>query len=334
MSHAANDLSPVSETLETIYQPICHELDQVEESLREEFTTAHEALESLVQHGYRLGGKRLRPALVLLSAKACGGLTEDHIKLATAVELIHTATLIHDDVLDEAEIRRHQDTVNARWGNEASILLGDYLLARALCLASSFETVTACRVIAEASRVVCEGELCQVVNRGNYDLSEDDYYSIISGKTAALCSCCCQLGAHYAGADTATEAALYEYGQDLGIAFQIVDDLLDLSGQEERTGKSLGTDLVKQKPTLPLIRVLNQLDETERKELTQKLAEGETGDRAFLKPWLEQTDALEYARHEAVKRTQLAVERLENLPSSDAADALRNLADFVIRRRH
>jgi octaprenyl-diphosphate synthase len=324
----------VPETLQAIYEPIVAELSQVEDRLREEFSTARESIVPLVEHSYRLGGKRLRPALVLLSASAMGNLNDQHLTLATTVELIHTATLIHDDVLDEAEIRRHEDTVNARWGNEASILLGDYLLARALCLAGSVETIDACRIISEASRQVCEGELCQVVNRGNYRLAEDEYYSIISGKTAALCACCTRLGAHYAGAERATIEQMALYGHHLGVAFQMVDDLLDLSGKEENTGKSLGTDLVKQKLTLPLIRMLDQLPTGDREELLDELNDEKARDKTFLAPWFAKTDAIEYTRQKAIDQVELATKSLDGLPSNAAIESLKQLAAFVIRRHH
>ena len=244
------------------------ELVAVERLLRRELSSDNPFVDRLAQHGFRLGGKRLRPALVLLSGQACGGVRPEHLTLATMVEVIHTATLVHDDVLDEATIRRHLDTVNARWSNEVSILLGDYLFARAICLASSLDDNFACRVISESARHMCEGELRQIESRGNYDLSEADYFEIIAGKTAALTACCCRLGAHYAGAEPAVCEALARYGHDLGVAFQIADDVLDMVGEEAAVGKSLGTDLLKQKATLPLIWLLGTVSPAERVELT------------------------------------------------------------------
>ena len=159
-------------------------------------------VDDLVKYGFHLGGKRLRPALVLLSGLACGCFGAEHVLLAAAVEMIHTATLVHDDVLDEATIRRHLDTVNARWDNETSVLLGDYLFTRALCLASSMDDIFACRELNNASRIIkCEGELRQIESRGDYCLTEEQYYEIVRGKTAALTASCCRLGAHFSGAD-------------------------------------------------------------------------------------------------------------------------------------
>ena len=170
--------------------------------------------------------------------------------------MIHTATLVHDDILDESMVRRHAATVNAEWGNETAVLMGDYLFTHAFHLAASLETTLACRWIGHATNLVCEGEMQQVHNRGNFDLDEEDYFAIIRGKTAELTAVSCRLGAHYAGAPESTVRAMDDYGRDLGVAFQIADDVLDLWGEERAIGKSLGTDLEKQKLTLPLIRLL------------------------------------------------------------------------------
>ena len=174
--------------------------------------------------------------------------------------MVHTATLVHDDILDESMVRRHAATVNAEWGDETAVLMGDYLFTHAFHLAASLETTLACRWIGHATNLVCEGEMQQVHNRGNFDLDEDAYFAIIRGKTAELTAVSCRLGAHYAGAPEATVRAMDDYGRDLGVAFQIADDVLDLLGEERATGKSLGTDLEKQKLTLPLIRLLDTAD--------------------------------------------------------------------------
>ncbi len=247
-----------------LYGPIAAELDRCEELLRRELSSDDPFVDRLIKHAFRLGGKRLRPALLLLTAKAVGRADKEHITLAAVVEMIHTATLVHDDVLDEAKLRRHRETVNAVSDNEASVLVGDFLFTHAFALASSLGTTYACQTIGRATNIVCAGELRQIHTRGNFALGEAEYLDIIEAKTAELCACCCRLGAHYAGADRELEEALDRFGRNLGIAFQIVDDLLDLVGDEDQAGKSLGTDLEKQKPTLPVIRLLAQSDETQR----------------------------------------------------------------------
>lgn len=332
MSQTIEKRDPAPRELRSLYAIVQDELGQVDELLRTELTSDYPFVDELAQHGFRLGGKRLRPALVLLSGKLCGGLTDDHFKLAAAVEMVHTATLVHDDVLDEAAIRRHLDTVNARWDNEASILLGDYLFARSLCLAASVDNPFAVRSLIDASRKVCEGELRQVGARGNYDLAEEEYMEIIDGKTAALCSCCCEIGAYYAGAsDTETEA-LARFGGKLGVAFQIVDDVLDVLGDEKTTGKSLGTDLIKQKPTLPLIRLLGQSSPDQRAEMIEVLSNTTDHHREALWPWLKGSDAIEYAKQKATQFIEEASAELANWPNAPSKDSLVGIARFVIER--
>src|SRR5262249_40256168 len=211
-------------------------------------------------HSSELRGKRLRPALVLLAGQACGGTRPAHPVVAAVVEMIHTATLVHDDILDEASVRRHAATVNAEWGNETAVLLGDYLFTHAFHLAASLDSTRACRWIGHATNKVCEGEMQQVHHRGDLDLDEAGYFAIIEGKTAELTAVSCRLGASSAGASDATVAGLERYGRNLGIAFQIADDVLDIWGDERVTGKSLGTDLEKQKLTLPIILLLRLVE--------------------------------------------------------------------------
>ncbi len=332
MSRGIKDFGTAAKDLRSLYAPIRDDLKRVEGILRAEIASQYPFVDRLARHGFRFGGKRLRPALVLLSGKACGGLTPAHPLLAAVVEMIHTATLIHDDVLDEATIRRHLDTINARWDNEASVLLGDYLFTRAMCMASSLESTFACQAISEAGRTMCEGELRQIETRGNYALAEEDYLDIISGKTAALCACCCRLGAHYAGADEDRSEAYARFGRNLGIAFQIVDDVLDVLGDEATTGKSLGTDLIKQKPTLPVIRLLSQVDEAARNALVAILSRPETDHREVLKRRLEQSDAIVYARQKAAWFARRAAESLPCPPTTPADEILVQLAEFVVTR--
>jgi octaprenyl-diphosphate synthase len=248
------------------------------------------------------------------------------------MELIHTASLIHDDVLDEAAIRRHLQTVNARWDNEASVLLGDYLFARSMCLASSLESKFASQAISEASGVMCEGELRQVGSRGNFGLREEDYIRIVSGKTAAVYACCCRLGAHHAGADSEVREVLGRFGHQFGIAFQITDDVLDLRGTEDVAGKSLGTDLNKQKPTLPVIRLLSQIDGPERAEVVGILSRPDDHRARDLQPWLQRFDAISYAQQTARRYVRRACEELDQIAFTPARESLKELAGFVILR--
>ncbi len=333
MSQTIERTDPAPLELRSLYAIVQDELGQVDERLRRELASQYPFVHQLAQHGFRLGGKRLRPALLLLSGKLCGRITEDHFVLAAAVEMVHTATLVHDDVLDEAAIRRHLDTVNARWDNETSILLGDYLFAKSLCLAASVDDPYATRSLLDASRKVCEGELRQLGACGDYDLSESEYLEIIDGKTAALCAWCCEVGAHYAGASPEKTAALARFGGKLGIAFQIIDDVLDVLGDEKTTGKSLGTDLVKQKPTLPLIRLLGRSSPGQRAEMIEILSSTTDHHREALWPWLNGSDAIEYAKRKATQFVEEASAELAGWPNAPSKESLVGIARFVVERR-
>ncbi|NQT39238.1 MAG: polyprenyl synthetase family protein [Planctomycetes bacterium] len=333
MSQAIRHGASAQGQLQSIYAPVRTSLDQVEEILRDELSSDDPFVDRLAKHGFRIGGKRLRPALVLLSAQAGGTLRQEHLVLAAVMELIHTATLIHDDVLDEATLRRHEQTVNARWDNEASVLLGDFLFAHAMQMASALDDTFVCRAVSKATKVMCDGELRQVANRGNYDLSEEHYLGIIDGKTAALCACCCQIGAYYAGASEEMGERFYRYGRELGVAFQVADDLLDVIGDEATAGKSLGTDLIKQKLTLPMIRLLGQLSESQREEVQSALASSGNHHRQVLRPWLDRSDAVAYSRDKARHFAQRANAELASLPDSPARKSLGRLTEFVVSRK-
>jgi octaprenyl-diphosphate synthase len=313
------------------YAPIAAELAESERIFAAELSSRHVFVQHLVEHCAEFGGKRLRPALVLLTGKACGRLTPAHPVLAAVVEMIHTATLVHDDILDEAMVRRHAATVNAEWGNETAVLLGDYLLSHAYHLAASLDTTLACRWIGRATNLVCEGEMQQVHNRGNLDLDEAAYVEIVGGKTAELTAVCGKLGAHFAGASAEVVAALEGFGRDLGVAFQIADDVLDLWGDERTSGKTLGTDLEKQKLTLPIIRLLATASKTQAARLRDVLA-GPRPDRVRLRGILEEEGALDYAWDRAGHFADSAENALTILPESSAREVLRLLTRAVVRR--
>ncbi len=315
-----------------LYADIQPELARVEERLQRELRSPHPVVDEVVRHGFRLGGKRLRPALVLLAAKTTGKLTEDHILLATIVEMIHTATLVHDDVLDEADLRRHEQTVNARWGNERSVLLGDFLFSHAFYLASTLPTTAACQVIGRSTNRVCDGELRQTLYGGNLKLTEQEYYEIIDAKTAELCACCCDLGSRYAGADKATVLRFENFGRHLGVAFQIIDDLLDLLGEEKETGKSVGADLAKRKLTLPLIHCRDSLVNGPKLVLLDMLAGGDRAQRGEIRRHLEATGSIAFARRAAEERVEQACTELAPLPDSAAKDTLITMAKFCVAR--
>jgi octaprenyl-diphosphate synthase len=320
-----------SDLLRSLYDPIANELAQVEQLLKSELRSEYPFVDELVRYGFLLGGKRLRPALLLLCAKAIGSVTKEHITLAAVVEMIHTATLVHDDVLDDALLRRHLATVNARWDNESSVLLGDFLFTHAFYLASTLDSAAGCRLIGRATNIVCEGELRQKGSRGNFGLSEAEYLEVVEAKTAALTAVSCRLGALFAVSDEPIVAQLDGYGRDLGIAFQIADDLLDVLGEEGAMGKSLGTDLEKQKPTLPVIRALACASESDRQAICELLG-GDNRRPALLVPYLERYGAIEYTRQRALSFAHRARRRLNDLPPTPARHVLAHMTEFVVTR--
>lgn len=285
----------------------------------------------LLEHLKQYQGKRLRPALVLLTAQTCGGVREEHHTLAAVVEMIHTATLVHDDVLDEAEVRRHSPTINREWGNKVSILFGDMLFTHAFHLSSTVDR-RACELIGEATNRVCAGELRQVSEKGNLHLSHSDYFAIIDGKTAALTEVSCRLGGLYAGADQDTSDRLACYGKNLGLAFQVADDLLDLVGDPNTVGKTLGTDLEQQKLTLPLIHARDHLPAARSHELLRLLDTGDSRHGPAIAKLLEEAGSLQYARARAESFAVTAQQAISPLPESEAKSLLMKMAYWSIRR--
>lgn len=319
--------------LAELYAPIADDLRRGQEILADELISDQAFISDLCRHVGQFHGKLLRPALLLLVGKACGAIRPAHHTLAAVVELVHIATLVHDDVLDEADIRRRAATVNRLWGNERAVLMGDFLYSHAFHLCSSLESQFAARLIGQTAITVCEGEMMQVTNRGHFELTEPEYLDIITRKTAALVEACCHLGARYAGADDKTVTRLRAFGRSLGVAFQIVDDLLDLTGDEAEVGKSLGRDLCEGELTLPLIHFLREAEPTPRAELLAILRGDGTACCRRAAELLRDTDSLDYARLTAAEHVAQARAALSCLPPTAARDALSAMADFVIARR-
>ncbi len=314
-----------------LYGPIAADLEEVERILARSLRHRHERVAPVVDHVRHYRGKRLRPVLLLLSARACGRVAGAHHTLGAVVEMIHTATLVHDDVLDGARLRRRVGTVNALWGTRTSVLLGDYLFTHAFHLASTVDAA-ACRMIGAATDRVCEGELCQVLQAGNLDLSEADYFDIIDGKTAELTACCCRLGAHYAGAPAEVVEALASFGRHVGQAFQIADDLLDLVGSEKTAGKSLGTDVEQGKLTLPLIHLLRTAPPALAARARGVLTAADNHRREALRPLLDEAGSLEHARRAALDLAEQARRELACLPPSPCRGILEAMAERVVHR--
>jgi len=308
------------------------ELAAVEQAFAAELASQLPCVNSLVKHVSRFHGKMLRPTLVLLAAKASGQLSEPHITLATVVEMVHMATLVHDDILDEAELRRKGATINHLKGNETAVLLGDYLISHAFHLCSSLDSQFASRLIGRTTNQVCEGELLQVHNRNNYALDEKTYLDIITRKTASLCAASCLLGATFAGDSDDWTRRLEMFGLSLGIAFQIQDDILDLVGDPSTVGKNLGSDIEKGKMTLPLIHFMRSAPRTHA-ELLRSLLHSDDPDKVDrIRNLLLPAESIQYARDRAQHYVDRARRALDALPDSDARRLLDAMAEFVVAR--
>ncbi len=320
-------------SLAEAYAPIREDLRVSQQILADELISDQGFISDLCGHVGQFQGKMLRPGLVLLVGQACGGVTATHRTLAAVVELVHLATLVHDDVLDEADIRRRAATVNRLWGNGRAVLMGDFLYSHAFHLCSSLDSQYASRLIGQTAITVCEGEMMQVANRGRYDIGEAEYFDIIARKTGVLVEACCQLGAWASGADARTVRSLRQYGSNLGTAFQIVDDLLDLTGDESEVGKSLGRDLCEGEVTLPLIHYLRCAPRAKRDEVLRYLQGCAPGCTCAIADMLRTSDSIAYAQDIAAQQIAAARRALEVLPPSPARDSLDALAGFVVSRR-
>jgi octaprenyl-diphosphate synthase len=326
------DASHPRAALQEILEPVRQDLERMETHLRGILGEHEGRVRELIEHVGNFRGKRLRPALVLLAARCCGDVTDEHLEVAAIVELIHTATLVHDDVLDEADMRRRLPTINRRYGNETAVLLGDYLFATAFSASAALEDRLASRYLSHITGVVCQGEIQQISERGNLDLDEKGYYEIISRKTASLYAAAARVGAAYAGADETTTTAFESYGMDLGLAFQIIDDCLDITGEEENVGKSLGTDFRQAKVTLPVIHFLRTAPEADRETMRRLAGEGGAA-LAEARRMLEEHGSLAHADEVACRHITAAAGHLDVVPPSPHRSALQSAAEYVLYRR-
>lgn len=318
--------------LQRLYEPILPELAQVEARYRIELTSRDQYIQNLFEYIEDYSGKKLRPALLLLAGRACGKLTPDHIMLGVVAEMLHTATLVHDDILDEALLRRKRTSINALSGNEVSVLLGDHIFSHAFELSLTLTTPLGARKFSRAMAITCLGEIMQVHNRNNFELSEETYFKIIEGKTAELYATSAELGALYAGASENVARAFYDYGMNLGRAFQIMDDLLDMLGEEALVGKTLGSDVDKGKPTLPLIHFLRHADPRARKRALAAAKAGGPGRKELIE-LLHGTESFKYAAAKARGFVDVARKGLSQALGDNPMRALFDeIAEFVLSR--
>lgn len=280
------------------------------------------------------GGKRLRPMLLLLAAKALGETQHSHLILAAVIEFIHTATLLHDDVVDESELRRGKESANAVWGNAASVLVGDYLYSSAFEMMVRTNNMRVMEILSKTTTAIAEGEVLQLLNCNNPETTEAKYLEVISRKTAILFSAATRLSAVISGANQAIEENLAQYGQHLGIAFQLIDDALDYKATKEELGKNLGDDLAEGKPTLPLIYAIQHGSETEAATIVNAIKTGNRDVFSEVYAVVQKTHAITYTENRANEEAQKAIDALTNLPESVYKEALIALAKFAVQRNY
>ncbi len=279
------------------------------------------------------GGKRLRPLLVLLAANACNYTGNNHISLSAVIEFIHTATLLHDDVVDNSDLRRGKDTANAKWGNAPSVLVGDFLYSRAFQIMVEIGSMDIMHVISNTTNVIAEGEVLQLLNCRNPDTSEDDYMQVIIGKTAMLFEAATEVGAILANAPKEHQEALRLYGRHLGIAFQLIDDVMDYLSTAEEMGKNVGDDLAEGKPTLPLIQAMKVASEDDRQLIRQTIRKGGLENLDAVLDIVKRTGAIEYAQKSALQQADNAINALLPLPESSFKETLIRLAHIAVNRK-
>lgn len=291
-----------------------------------------ELIQEIAQYIINSGGKRLRPLLVLLSARALNYQEEQHVSLATIIEFIHTATLLHDDVVDTSELRRNRKTANAVYGNAASVLVGDFLYSRAFQMMAEINNSEVIHILANTTNTIAEGEVLQLLYRNNPAVTEANYFNVIRCKTAKLFEAATQLGAVIANGTASQQTAMVKYGLHLGLAYQLIDDVLDYSANAETLGKNLGDDLAEGKPTLPLIYVLQNGSSAEKTLIHNAIENGGLENLPQILTAIQKSGALEYARDLAHTEIETALATLNVIPQSQYRDALISLAHFAVER--
>ncbi len=306
-------------------------VDQViRQSLHSEVVLINQVADYIINSG----GKRLRPALVLLSAGVFGKVNTHHHTLAAVVEFIHTATLLHDDVVDESSLRRGRATANTLFGNAASVLVGDFVYSRAFQMMVDVQNMRVMEILSEATNIIAEGEVLQLLNINDADISDEDYLRVIHYKTAKLFEAATRLGAVICDAPPETEAALAEYGMRIGTAFQLIDDVLDLSGESEQIGKNLGDDIAEGKPTLPLLYAMRHGNAQQKNLIRKSIEQGGLNDISEVIQAVKETGALDYVRSIAETEAKLACQAIQKLPKNQHYQSLIDLAHFAVNRSY
>lgn len=333
MTANVSSAQPASSLPSTLHAVVADDFDAVNRTIVAQLNSRVPLVETIGQHITESGGKRLRPLLALLAARALNYTGDKHIPLATLIEFMHTSTLLHDDVVDESHMRRGKKTANDAWGNAPSVLVGDFLYARSFQMMVDVGSMRIMAILSGATCVIAEGEVQQLTNIGNPSVSEDDYFETILGKTAMLFEAASHSGAVLAEATPEQEQALQLYGRYLGLAFQLIDDLLDYQGDAEAMGKNVGDDLAEGKPTLPLIHAMEQGTPEQAKLIRQVIRDGGLEQLDAVLDIVHATGALDYTRARAEEMADKALLQLELLPESPYRDSMAKLARLAVDRQ-
>lgn len=311
---------------------VANDFEAVNAFIVEQLHSNVDLVENIGHYITGAGGKRMRPILVLLSARSCGATGDDAIKLAAVIEFIHTATLLHDDVVDMSSMRRGRPTANEQWNNPSSVLVGDFIYSRAFQILVSLGHIGIMQVIADTTNIVAEGEVLQLLNKHRVDTTEADYMRVISDKTAVLFEAAAYCGAMISDADESIQQALKAAGRHIGLAFQLVDDALDYDGDAEELGKNIGDDLAEGKPTLPLIYALKHSSSEDQDIIRQSIATGGTDRLADVVRIVHSCGALDYTRQLARQHADLATQHIMQLPDSPYRTALLQMSELSVAR--
>ncbi|GLI36051.1 polyprenyl synthetase family protein [Desulforhabdus amnigena] len=329
-------ISPNSEDIKRrIYARIRSDLHRIEAEIDRNINSSIPLISVVARHIMGSGGKRLRPLLMILSSRLCGYTGDRDVSLSVVFEFIHAASLLHDDVVDHAEFRRNQPAANTIWGNPGVVLVGDFLYSKSFLMTVGYNNIRILEVLSSATTKMAEGEVLQMVHSDNLEVDEEEYLEVITRKTAVLISAACQVGAIFGGASPEEEEALRAYGHHLGIAFQLVDDTLDYTGDVKELGKPVGNDIREGKATLPLIYTIKKAKPSVKKRLGEIFCAEEILPENFLevREMVMRSGGIEYTLHSAIEHVQKAKESLDIFPAHPTKETLVEIADYVLCRR-
>jgi octaprenyl-diphosphate synthase len=323
-------------TIKDIGKPVAEHLEKFNDFFKNSMKSDVSLLNLVINYISKKSGKQIRPTLVFLSAEASGGINESTYVAAAMVEMLHTATLVHDDIVDEAKERRGMKSINALWNNKIAVLVGDYLLAQGLLISMENNRSDFLKVTSKTARKMSESELLQIQKSKEFDTTEEDYFKIISGKTASLISTCCEIGSISASTNPEVPQSLRLFGEYIGLAFQIKDDIFDLLGSHSKIGKPIGNDIKEKKLTLPIIYSFSQVPKARKKEIIKLIKTGnlKNKDLEIIAKFVVENGGIAYSNKKANELTESGIKILSQLPDSSAKESLLNLAKYVIDRDH